>query len=85
MHKALTCIERHCVLKVIVLKEITVKLRGMFRSTSSLLSASVYNALYQTLQTITEIGKPLTLTTRTLYCNKQGKYKISINKAGFDK
>ena len=46
MHKALTCIERHCVLKVIVLKEITVKLRGMFRSTSSLLSASVYNALY---------------------------------------
>ena len=81
MHKALTCIERHCVLKVIVLKEITVKLRGMFRSTS----ASVYNALYQTLQTITEIGKPLTLTTRTLYCNKQGKYQISINKAGFDK
>lgn len=85
MHKALTCIERHCVLKVIVLKEITVKLRGMFRLTSSLLIASVYKALYQTLQTITKIRKPLTLTTRTLYCNKQGKYQLSINKAGLDK
>ena len=82
MHKALTCVERHSVLKV---KELTVKLRELFRSTSSLLGASVYKALSQTLQINTKIRKPLTLTTRRLYCSKQGKCQMTINKAGLDK
>lgn len=85
MHKALTWVERHCVLKVTVLKELTVKLRELFRSTSSLLGASVYKALSQTLQINTKIRKPLTLTTRRLYCSKQSMYQMTINKARLDK
>lgn len=57
--RLLPCIERHGVLKVTVLKEFTVKSRELFRSTSVLLSASVYKALYQILQKNTKITKPL--------------------------